>query len=66
MRKVIICIDRDGTLINDQKFYLGKEEGWQEQVEILPGVIEGLKKLNTINNSAIYMVTNQAGVAIAD
>ncbi len=66
MRKVIICIDRDGTLINDQKFYLGKEEGWQEQVEILPGVIEGLKKLNNINNSAIYMVTNQAGVAIAD
>jgi D-glycero-D-manno-heptose 1,7-bisphosphate phosphatase len=66
MRKVIICIDRDGTLINDEKFYLGKEEGWQEQVEILPEVISGLKKLNDISSSAIYMITNQAGVAIAD
>jgi histidinol-phosphate phosphatase family protein len=66
MKKVVICIDRDGTLINDNKFYLGKDEGWQDQVEILPGVIEGLEKLNDINNAAIYMITNQAGVAIAD
>lgn len=66
MKKTIICIDRDGTLINDEKFFLGRDDDWQAKVEVLSGVVEGLKKLNDINNSAIYMITNQAGVAIAD
>jgi histidinol-phosphate phosphatase family protein len=66
MKKTIICIDRDGTLIHDEKYFLGRDDDWQAKIEVLPGVIDGLKKLNDINNSAIYMVTNQAGVAIAD
>jgi histidinol-phosphate phosphatase family protein len=66
MKKTIVCIDRDGTLINDKKFFLGKEEGWQAKVEILPGVLEGLAIINGISGAAVYMITNQAGVAIAD
>ena len=66
MKKTIICIDRDGTLINDDKFYLGRDDGWQAKVEVLPEAVSGLKILNDISNSAIYMITNQVGVSIAD
>lgn len=68
MKKNIICIDRDGTLIFDSKshFFLGKDSDWKSKVEILPYVIEGLKKLNEQPETAIYMITNQSGVAICD
>lgn len=68
MKKTIICIDRDGTLINDTKehLFLGRDEDWQQQVIILPKVIEGLRMLNTIHDRGIYMITNQGGVAISD
>jgi len=68
MRKTLICIDRDGTLIHDEKYhlFLGKDNDWPSKVKILPGVIEGLKKLRNIPDSSIYMITNQPGVAILD
>ena len=46
MKKTIVCIDRDGTLINDEKFYLGRDDDWQTKVAILPGVIDGLAIIN--------------------
>lgn len=68
MKKPIVCIDRDGTLIHDTRehLFLGRDEDWKEQVRILPKAVEGLQLLNTIPDAAIYMVTNQAGVAISD
>jgi histidinol-phosphate phosphatase family protein len=68
MKKTIICIDRDGTLIHDTRehLFLGRDNDWQEQVGILPHVVEGLRLLNTIAGVGIYMITNQAGVAISD
>jgi len=68
MKKVVICIDRDGTLINDEKshLFLGSDNGWKSKVKILPGVIDGLERLGEIPGSAIYMITNQPGVAISD
>jgi histidinol-phosphate phosphatase family protein len=66
VKKTVVCIDRDGTLINDEKFFLGREEGWQAKVDILPGVVEGLAIINAVSGAAVYMITNQAGVAIAD
>lgn len=68
MKKTIICIDRDGTLINDEKDHLslGRDDDWKSKVKILPYVIDGLKLLDTIPNSAIYIITNQPGVAISD
>jgi len=68
MKKTIICIDRDGTLIYDEKdhLYIGRDDEWKSKVRLLPYVIDGLKLLRTIPESAIYMVTNQPGVAITD
>ena len=68
MKKPIICIDRDGTLIHDSRehLFLGRDDQWRQKVEILPKAAEGLKLLNTIDNCGIYMITNQGGVAISD
>ncbi len=44
-KKAIICIDRDGTLIHDEKdhLFLGRDNDWKSKVKILPYVIDGLK-----------------------
>lgn len=68
MINTLICIDRDGTLIYDTKehLYLGRVDEWKAKVRILPGVIEGVKVLNSIPDCSVYMITNQPGVAITD
>ena len=66
--KTLICIDRDGTLIYDKKehLYLGRDNDWRAQVKVLPYVPEGMRVLKAIPGAAVYMVTNQPGVAITD
>jgi histidinol-phosphate phosphatase family protein len=68
MKKPVICVDRDGTLIHDTKehLFLGNDNDWKSKVEMLSYAIDGLRLLKSIPNSAIYMITNQAGVAISD
>jgi D-glycero-D-manno-heptose 1,7-bisphosphate phosphatase len=68
MKRTIICIDRDGTLIHDEKdhLYLGRDNEWKSKVKMLPHVIDGLRMLRSIPDSALYMITNQPGVAIKD
>ena len=68
MKKTIVCIDRDGTLIHDSRehLFLGQDNNWQEKVEVLPYAVEGLLLLNSIPDTGIYMITNQGGVAISD
>jgi len=68
MKKTIICIDRDGTLIHDSRehLFLGSTNDWREKIRILPYVVEGLRLLNSLPDAGIYMITNQAGVAISD
>ncbi len=68
MIQTLICIDRDGTLIRDEKphLFLGRDNDWISKVQVLPGVIEGLKKLKTLPETRTYMITNQPGVAITD
>lgn len=68
MTTILINIDRDGTLIYDGKdhLYLGMDDNWKSKVRILPYVIEGIKRLNTLTDSAVYMITNQPGIAISD
>lgn len=63
--KVLVCSDRDGTILKDENYYLGKSPEWKKQVEFLPGVVEGIKLLNTLPNLEFFIVTNQAGVAIS-
>jgi len=68
MQKNIVCIDRDGTLIFDSESHLffGKDSDWRSKVEILPYVIKGLEKLKEQPDTAVYLITNQSGVAICD
>lgn len=62
----MVCIDRDGTLIYDDHYYLGKTDEWQEKLDLMDGAVEGVKKLNELENVVVYMITNQSGVAVKD
>lgn len=53
----LVLLDRDGTIIVD-KHYLADPEG----VELLPGVIDGLRQLKSAD-AVFCIVTNQSGVA---
>lgn len=59
----LVCLDRDGTINKDENYYLGSQDNWKDLVEILPNVIEGIKLLNQ-NNIPVFIITNQASVAI--
>ena len=63
-KKVLVCVDRDGTLTYDDNYHLGRTHDWEEKLKILPNVEEGIKVLNKIENSAIYIATNQPGIAV--
>ncbi|MEK6927074.1 MAG: hypothetical protein AABX11_01440 [Nanoarchaeota archaeon] len=66
-KEVLICIDRDGTLIYDDKYYLGRTNDWKSKIKILPKVIAGLKLLQSqLPDSKIFMITNQPGIAIKE
>lgn len=62
--KTLVCVDRDGTINVDDNYYLGISPDWKRQVEFLPRVIRGMRLLNTLPDTHIFIVTNQAGVAI--
>lgn len=64
--KTVVCIDRDGTLIYDDHYYLGKTDEWEEKLELMDGAVEGVKKLNDMEDVVVYMITNQSGVAVRD
>lgn len=64
--KKIVFVDRDGTLIGDNKLYLGHQENWKKKLKLLPGVAEGIKELNSRKDTAVYLITNQPGVAVKD
>ena len=66
MKPVLIFLDRDGTIDYDRKLHLGHQRNWKSKVRLLPGVVKGMKVLQKIPNSKIYMITNQSGVAVKD
>jgi histidinol-phosphate phosphatase family protein len=61
---ILVCLDRDGTINKDENYFLGSRENWKSQIEFLPGVIQGIKLLNQIPDLEIFVITNQAGVAL--
>ena len=64
-KNILICIDRDGTLIYDDSYHLGSQKNWKSLIRILPNIIRGLKLLRkNIPESKIYFITNQPGVGI--
>ncbi len=56
MRRRFVMLDRDGTLIHE-RHYLSAPE----QVELLPGVVEGLLALRQLD-LGLVVLTNQSGV----
>ena len=66
MKKILIFVDRDGTLIYDKKCHHGSRKNWKSLIKILPSVVKGINLLRKIPNVKIYMITNQPGVAIKD
>ena len=64
-KSILICIDRDGTLIYDDKYHLGHQKNWKRLVSFLPGVMDGLKLISKkLPEAKVYMISNQSGVAI--
>ena len=59
---MLVCLDRDGTINKDEDYYLGSADNWKEQIEFLPGVVQGIQLLNTI--ARVVIITNQSGVAL--
>ena len=69
MKNVLICIDRDGTIIYDKKkrprYYIGSQPDWKSKIKFLKDVVKGIKLLNKqLPNAPIYVITNQPGIAI--
>ncbi len=62
---LLVCLDRDGTINKDENYFLGSKPNWKEQVEILEGVVEGIKLLNRMH-AFVAITTNQSGVALVD
>lgn len=68
MRRIIVFLDRDGTLTHDDDFYLGSQKNWKQCIKFLPGVKEWLQKITQWNreqNIQIFtvIVTNQSWCA---
>ncbi|MDP2926306.1 MAG: HAD-IIIA family hydrolase [Nanoarchaeota archaeon] len=61
---ILVCLDRDGTINKDDNDFWGSTPDWKQRLIFLPGVIEGIKLLNQISGIEIFIMTNQAGVAL--
>lgn len=65
MKNVLIVIDRDGTLIYDNKLHIGHTKDWKKKIKILPYVKKGIKLLRKeLPQARLYIISNQSGVAI--
>jgi histidinol-phosphate phosphatase family protein len=67
-KNILLFVDRDGTLIYDDNYFLGKDNYWKSKIKILPKVVEGMKLLDDKfpNKACRFIITNQPGVAIKD
>ena len=61
---ILVCLDRDGTINEDKNDFLGSTLDWKSKVKFLPGVVKGIRLLNQISDLEIFIITNQAVVAL--
>ncbi len=62
VKEILICIDRDGTLIQNDNFF-GKEKNWKEQIKFKDDVMNLLLELQTKYKTTKIVISNQAGIA---
>jgi|SRR3989344_6733093 len=60
--KILVCLDRDGTLIENNNFF-GKKKNWKDEFKLNKNVIDFLISLKTKYDATFIVITNQAGVA---
>jgi rfaE bifunctional protein nucleotidyltransferase chain/domain len=60
--KVLLGIDRDGTLIEDAH-YLGKEKNWTDQIILNKDVVHLINRIQTHYDTVNIVISNQKGVA---
>jgi len=60
MAKRVVFADRDGTLV---KSYSGRPANTVEELELLPGVPEGMREIKEAGLSVV-VTSNQAGIAL--
>lgn len=60
-KKILVALDRDGTLIYDNEDYFGKNDDWKDKVKFFDGAAEAIKMLN--NFARVVVTSNQIGVA---
>lgn len=61
-KKILLCIDRDGTLIEEQNF-LGKKEDWRNDIKLKENIISIISYLQTRYQTTKIVISNQGGVA---
>ena len=45
MKEVLVFIDRDGTIIYDDRYHLGHQKDWKRKIKIMPQAVSAIKKL---------------------
>ncbi len=66
VKKILIFLDRDGTLIYDKKCYYGSQKNWKSLIRLCQGVVSGIKLMRNIPNSKVYIISNQPAVAVKE
>ena len=61
----IIFMDRDGTLIEDNDYYIWSDPNWKEKIIFRKWVAEGFNLLKNCPEVLLVIVTNQSGCARA-
>lgn len=61
--KTVVLSDRDDTINYDEDYYLGSDPNWRRQVKIIPTVVDGIKRINSLD-SKFFILSNQSGVAL--
>lgn len=61
-KAVLLCVDRDGTLILNDDFF-GKEDYWQENLRMNEPVVSVVSYIQTKYPVTTIVISNQAGVA---
>lgn len=65
-KKILIFLDRDGTLIYDKKCYYGSQKSWRSLIKFCSGVASGIKLLRKKLDAKVCIITNQPGVAVKE